>query len=302
MFRWMKCQQPRPRTVNEGSGGDHFREEFCIRRAQAKQIATVTICPGHHGSSAEDVSAGVNRWFWRKTSGRKITVSHRWPCCVDTEPGFYPIAGSSRSAANQPDHSPLSCIIPALSSSRNQEIVSTTSPEAGNLNDGKRPYILIGLGVAFFVIFLLGLVPAMLLTAGREQLMQDGYAIAVLPFANLTANPGDERLARNLFEGIIDSLSGMPQLRVSQQNSTLRFRDHPADLQAVAEFLDVTYVLEGSLARVDENVVVVSRLLRIGSGEELAVLELKRAEGDLAGLEAEISLAVMDALSRQVEN
>ena len=180
--------------------------------------------------------------------------------------------------------------------------MNTTSPEAGNPNDGKRPYILIGLGVAFFVIFLLGLVPAMLLTSGREQLMQDGYAIAVLPFANLTANPGDERLARNLFEGIIDSLSGMPQLRVSQQNSTLRFRDHPADLQAVAEFLDVTYVLEGSLARVDENVVVVSRLLRIGSGEELAVLELKSAEGDLAGLEAEISLAVMDALSRQVEN
>jgi TolB-like protein len=94
----------------------------------------------------------------------------------------------------------------------------------------------------------------------------------------------------------------MPQMRVSQQNSTLRFRDHPADLQAVAEFLEVAYVLEGSLARAGENVVVVSRLLRIDGGEELAVLELERAEGDLAGLETEIGLAVADALSRQVDN
>ena len=81
--------------------------------------------------------------------------------------------------------------------------------------------------------------------------LPDKPSIAVLPFANLSGDPKEERLADGITEDIITDLSRFRDLFVIARNSTFVYKDKPTDVRQIARELGVQYVLEGSLQAQD---------------------------------------------------
>ena len=71
--------------------------------------------------------------------------------------------------------------------------------------------------------------------------------VAVLPFTNLTGDPGQEIVADGLAEEVANQLAAIPELRVTGRASSFSFKGKNEDLRVIAKKLDVANLLEGSL-------------------------------------------------------
>lgn len=121
-------------------------------------------------------------------------------------------------------------------------------------------------------------------------------SIAVLPFRNLSGDPGQTYLAEGLAEELRTTLSLNRQLRVSGQTSSAGFRDADGDLRSVASTLGVAHVLTGSMRRAGNVVRVSARLVDGATGFETWTQSFERGADDLLAVEAEIATKVTDAL------
>jgi TolB-like protein/Tfp pilus assembly protein PilF len=91
--------------------------------------------------------------------------------------------------------------------------------------------------------------------------LPDKPSIAVLPFANLSGDPKQERLAGGLTEDVITDLSRFRELFVIARNSTEVYKGKPVDVRQVARELGVQFVLEGSLQIDGDQVRVTAQLI-----------------------------------------
>ena len=93
---------------------------------------------------------------------------------------------------------------------------------------------------------------ALALVAGGVALLAPRTApavqtVAVLPFTNLTGDPGQEIVADGLAEELANQLAAIPELRVTGRASSFSFKGKNEDLRVIAKKLDVANLLEGSL-------------------------------------------------------
>jgi TolB-like protein/Tfp pilus assembly protein PilF len=73
--------------------------------------------------------------------------------------------------------------------------------------------------------------------------------IAVLPFANLSPDPENAFFADGLHEEILATLGRTSSLRVISRTSVQQYRDTQRNLREIADALDVSLILEGSVRR-----------------------------------------------------
>jgi len=85
-------------------------------------------------------------------------------------------------------------------------------------------------------------------------------SIAVLPFANMSADPENEYFADGITEEIIDALAQIEGLRVVARSSAFSFKNKYIDLRIVGEQLKVRTVLEGSVRRADNRLRITAQL------------------------------------------
>src|SRR5215475_5821193 len=94
-------------------------------------------------------------------------------------------------------------------------------------------------------------------------------AIAVLPFADMSATHDQQYLADGITEELTTGLAKFPELIVMSRNSTLTYKDKPIDSRQVGKDLNVRYVVEGSVQRADNNVRVAAQLIDATTGSQL---------------------------------
>lgn len=71
-------------------------------------------------------------------------------------------------------------------------------------------------------------------------------SIAVLPFVNLSQDPGQDYFADGVMENILIELSGLRPLKVISRTSSMRYRKTDKTAPQIAAELGVKYLLEGS--------------------------------------------------------
>jgi serine/threonine protein kinase len=74
-------------------------------------------------------------------------------------------------------------------------------------------------------------------------------SIAVLPFANMSADKENEYFSDGLAEEILNLLAKIPGLKVIARTSSFVFRGQEQDIRKIAERLNVRTILEGSVRR-----------------------------------------------------
>jgi TolB-like protein/Flp pilus assembly protein TadD len=103
-------------------------------------------------------------------------------------------------------------------------------------------------------------------------------SVAVLPFANLSADREQDYFADGMTEEIITALSRSSALFVIARNSSFLYRGKAIDVRQVGRELSVAYVLEGSVRRDREGLRITCQLVDAVSG---AHLWSDRFDGDM---------------------
>jgi adenylate cyclase len=126
--------------------------------------------------------------------------------------------------------------------------------------------------------------------------LPDKPSIAVLPFVNMSDDPGQAYFSDGITEDIITTLSKVPKLFIIARNSTFTYKDRPVKIQQVAEELGVRYVLEGSVRKAGEKIRITTQLIDAVNGHHLWAERFDRDLKDIFVLQDEIAMKVLTAL------
>jgi len=122
-------------------------------------------------------------------------------------------------------------------------------------------------------------------------------SIAVLPFLNLSGDPGNEYLGDGISEEVTEALSQSPDLRVVSRTSAFQYKGKSADVREVGRKLGAGAVLEGSFGRRGEQFHVVAQLIRASDGYHLWSDAYDAAVAELPAVEARIDQSVREKLN-----
>ena len=99
--------------------------------------------------------------------------------------------------------------------------------------------------------------------------MPSGPSIAVLPFENLSGDPGQDFFGDGISEEIISDLTRFPDLRVISRHSSFKFKGQHRDIREIGRDLGVRYVLEGSVRKAGDMVRVTGQLIDASDGAHM---------------------------------
>jgi adenylate cyclase len=131
----------------------------------------------------------------------------------------------------------------------------------------------------------------------KEALSQPGKpSVAVMPFDNMSGDPGQEYLSDGITENVITTLSKIPQLFVIARNSTFAYKGKSIPVQQIASDLGVRYVLEGSVQRTEDRIRITAQLIEAESGSHLWAERYDRSMQDIFAVQDEMSMEITRAL------
>ena len=125
---------------------------------------------------------------------------------------------------------------------------------------------------------------------------QADASIAVLPFANLSADKENEYFGDGLAEEIINALTQVAGLRVIARTSAFAFRDKPEDVRRIAETLGVINILQGSVRKSGPRIRVATQLIAGSDGTQVWSNRYDRDLTEVFAVQDEIAQAVVHAL------
>ncbi len=121
-------------------------------------------------------------------------------------------------------------------------------------------------------------------------------SIAVLPFANLSADKENEYFSDGLAEEILIALSQVEGLRVAARSSSFSFKGKKTEMGEIASKLRVANILDGSVRRAGNRVRVTVQLVDAKNGFQLWSERYDRQMEDIFAVQDEIARAIADQL------
>jgi adenylate cyclase len=126
-------------------------------------------------------------------------------------------------------------------------------------------------------------------------------SIAVLPFVNLSVDPGQEFFADDLAEDILTGLSRFRDLFVISRNSTFRYKGKAVDVPTIARELGVQFVLEGSVRRSGDTVRVTVQLIDANTDGHVWAERYNRRLEDIFAIQDDLTSSIIATLPGRVE-
>ena len=122
-------------------------------------------------------------------------------------------------------------------------------------------------------------------------------SIAVLPFSNFSEDKRNSFIADGIQDDILTALARIGGLRVISRSSVMQFRDPAAhSLREIGKLLGVASVLEGSVRREGDLVVVNVQLIDAFKDRHLWANRYERTLANSLGLQGELATEIADAL------
>jgi TolB-like protein/Flp pilus assembly protein TadD len=124
----------------------------------------------------------------------------------------------------------------------------------------------------------------------------DCASIAVLPFANLSADASNQYFCDGLAEELINALARLEQIRVVARTSAFSFKGKEADVREIGRKLKVNTVLEGSVRKSGNRLRITVQLINAANGYHLWSERYDAEMQDIFDVQDEITLAIVGAL------
>ncbi|MFI5372830.1 MAG: protein kinase, partial [Candidatus Eisenbacteria bacterium] len=117
-------------------------------------------------------------------------------------------------------------------------------------------------------------------------------ALAVLPLANLSADPQQEFFADGMTEALIADLTAIEALRLISRTSVMRFKGTTLSLPEIARELGVEAVVEGSVLRAGGHVRITVQLVDAAADRNMWARSYERPLDDVLALQREVARAI----------
>ncbi len=156
------------------------------------------------------------------------------------------------------------------------------------------------LAATFGIVLIVGSVGYIRLSGSRNPPRQPRgrLMLAVLPFQNLTGDPGQEYFSDGMTEEMITQLSNLdPQhLGVIARTSVMHYKNGQAPLDQIGRELGAYYVLEGSVRRDSDKVRITAQLVQMKDQSHLWSRTYDRELSHLLALQGEIAHQIADEI------
>ena len=125
---------------------------------------------------------------------------------------------------------------------------------------------------------------------------KDEKSVAVLPFANMSADPDNEFFADGITEEIINALTQVRGLKIAARASAFSFKGRNEELAVIGHKLGVKLVLQGSVRRAGTRVRVTAQLMNASDGYQLWSERFDRELDDIFAIQDDIARNIVDHL------
>ena len=117
-------------------------------------------------------------------------------------------------------------------------------------------------------------------------------SIMVLPLENLSGDPAEEYFADGMTDALIGDLAQLGGLHVISRTSSMHYKGTKKSLPQIASEINVDAVVEGTVQRSGDRVVVRAQLIHAATDRHLWVQTYTRDVRDVLDLQSEIAQAV----------
>ena len=121
-------------------------------------------------------------------------------------------------------------------------------------------------------------------------------SVAVLPFVNATGNPDAEYLSEGITQGLINTLSQLPKLRVVSLMSAYRYKGKAIDPPSVARDLGVHTILTGRMVQQGDTISISAELIDAEHDRQIWGKQYQRKLIDVTSLEPDITRDITENL------
>jgi TolB-like protein/tetratricopeptide (TPR) repeat protein len=128
------------------------------------------------------------------------------------------------------------------------------------------------------------------------EVIDETPSIAVLPFANMSADADSVYFSDGLADTLLHMLAQIKELRVAARTSSFQFRDQSMDVADIGKQLNVGTLLEGSVQRSGDKIRVTAQLIDVSNGFHLWSGIFDRDLNDVFAIQDEIATEVVNAL------
>ena len=121
-------------------------------------------------------------------------------------------------------------------------------------------------------------------------------SIAVLPFVNMSADPGNQFFSDGISEELLNVLVRVPGLGVASRTSSFAYKGRDMGAAQIARELKVSYILEGSVRKAGDKVRITAQLIDAEHDRHLWSETYDRELTDIFAIQDEIANAIVTAL------
>jgi TolB-like protein/class 3 adenylate cyclase len=137
-------------------------------------------------------------------------------------------------------------------------------------------------------------------TSVAHPLTAPRLSIVVLPFANLSNDPGQQYFADGMADDLTTDLSRIADMLVISRDSAFTYKEKPVNAKQIGRELGVRYVLEGSVQRSGTQVRINAQLIDTGTDTHLWAERFNGDMSDLFAVQDEITGRIAIALGAEV--
>jgi TolB-like protein len=125
-------------------------------------------------------------------------------------------------------------------------------------------------------------------------------SIAVLPFTDMSASGDQQYFSDGIAEEILNALVRVDGLKVASRTSAFAFRGDEQNLRDIAEALEVSHILEGSVRRAGNQVRITAQLIDARSDRHLWSETFDRNLDDILAIQDEIANSIVSSMREEL--
>jgi len=156
----------------------------------------------------------------------------------------------------------------------------------------KQQKLLVRLVVVLIVLLVIGV--SLWLTYDSQN---RPVGIALVPLENISNDKEQEWFTDGMTDALITSLARIGGLRVISRSSVMQYKNTDKTLKEIAGELGISYVIEGSIIKLQNKVKINARLIDTENDEYLWAHEYNRDLNDVLALQGELA----QAIARQIQ-